>query len=91
VEFEVAIDKQGRLVIPSRVRKLLGIDKGGRVVLRYRGDKIEIIVVNRNLERKVRKWVEETLKLKLKPFSEKPVAEGKWLDEEYARRKLGAY
>jgi len=37
VEYVVHVDKQGRLVIPAPIRKRLGLDGGGKVILRGGG------------------------------------------------------
>jgi len=89
VEYEVSIDRQGRIVIPAPIRKALGIIGGGKLLLRLRNGKVELIPVDKSLEERVSRWVEEVLKTKVEPFSEKVKEEWKWVSKDYAERKLG--
>ena len=89
VEYEVSVDRQGRMVIPAPVRRLLGLGSGGRLLLRVRDGKIELIPVDRGLVERVGRWKEMVLMTRSEPFSEE-VGEGwKWVGREYAERKLG--
>ncbi|BES82394.1 AbrB/MazE/SpoVT family DNA-binding domain-containing protein [Pyrodictium abyssi] len=42
-EYEVRVDRRGRLVLPAEVRRLLGLENGGRLVLRVRGGWVELV------------------------------------------------
>jgi len=63
----IKIDAQGRLVIPARVRKLLGI--AGETEALVRVGRTVIGLVSRDLEAKVREWVETALSLKAELLS----------------------
>lgn len=89
VEYEVSVDEQGRMVIPAPLRKLMGLSKGGRVAIKYRNGRLEIISIDKDLEKRVKWWVETVLKISPKPFSEKVEESWKWIGREYAERKLG--
>jgi len=88
VEY-VKIDAQGRLVIPARLRKLLGIVGETEALVRVEGRRIVIEPVSRDLEARVRKWVEAALNSKAEPFSGEVGESWKWVSAEYAGRKLG--
>jgi len=83
------IDRQGRIVIPSYIRKLIGIEGKTEVLIRVEGRRIIIEPISRDLERKVEEWVKTMLSIKAEPFSEEIEGSWKWMDEEYAKRKLG--
>ncbi len=88
MEYEVSVDRQGRMVIPAPVRKLLGLAGGGKLLLRVRNGRVELTPVEASLEERVNKWKEEALATRAEPFTEE--AEGwKWVSREYAERKLG--
>ncbi|RLE59320.1 MAG: hypothetical protein DRJ32_04840 [Thermoprotei archaeon] len=90
MEYEVSVDRQGRIVIPAPVRKLLGLSSGGRLLLVLRDGRIELIPIDRGLEERVNRWMELVLAIKSEPFSEEGVdSEWKWMDEKYVKRKLG--
>ncbi|MCS7367059.1 MAG: AbrB/MazE/SpoVT family DNA-binding domain-containing protein [archaeon YNP-WB-062] len=83
------IDKQGRIVIPSRIRKLIGVEGEAEVLIRVEGGRIVIEPVSRNLEERVKEWVETALSMRAEPFSEEVEGAWKWMSEDYAKRKLG--
>ncbi|MGC9010166.1 MAG: AbrB/MazE/SpoVT family DNA-binding domain-containing protein [Sulfolobales archaeon] len=83
------IDKQGRVVIPSNIRKALGIVGETDVIISIDGRRIIVEPVPRDLEKIVDEWIKMVLSSKLEIFSEKTEEEWKWLDDEYARKKLG--
>lgn len=83
------IDKQGRIVIPSRIRRLAGIEGETEVLVRVEGGKIIIEPISRDLEVKVKEWVEEVLSSKPEPLLEESEESWKWVNKEYAERKLG--
>ncbi len=89
MEYRVRVDKKGRLVIPVSIRKSLGLDKGGEVILKVIGNKIVIEVIDSFLAEKVAKWKKTVLSIKAKPMSEEVSESWKWVDVEYAKRKLG--
>lgn len=83
------IDRQGRVVIPSRIRRLVGIEGEAEVSIRVEGRRIIIELISRDLERKVEEWREVALSTRLEPFTEEVEETWKWVSEEYAKRKLG--
>jgi len=83
------IDKQGRVVIPSSIRKALGIVGETDVIISIDGRRIIVEPVPRDLEKFVDEWIKMVLSSRLEIFSEKTEEEWKWLDDEYARKKLG--
>ena len=91
MEYEVSIDKQGRMVIPAPLRRLLGLGEGGRVVVRYRDGILELRPIDRDLEKRVKRWIKTVMKINPQPFSEEIEESWKWIDREYAERKLGIH
>lgn len=88
----VTIDKQGRLVLPSRIRKALGLGGGDDLTVRLENSQIILEPKTcRSLEETVTEWVEAALNLKVEAFAEKPEDGWKWMSSEYARRKLGLF
>ncbi len=89
MEYEVSVDRQGRMVIPAPIRRLLGLSGGGKLLLRVRDGRVELVPMDRSLEERVSMWKEMVLATRSEPFSEE-VSEGwKWVGKEYAERKLG--
>ncbi len=91
MEYEVSVDRQGRMTIPAPLRKRLNLNGGGRVIVSYENGVLVIRVVDRDLKKRVKKWVDETLSVSPKPLVEEYESEGvdEWVDYEYVRRKLG--
>ena len=83
------VDRQGRIVIPSRIRRLVGIKGEVEVRISVEGRRIVIEPISKDLEDRVRKWVEEVLNAKVEPFLEEIEESWKWVSREYAGRKLG--
>jgi AbrB family looped-hinge helix DNA binding protein len=52
--LEVEIDKQGRLVIPKKVRKKYGLSEGGKLELVPREDVIELIPLSEESDLAIR-------------------------------------
>ena len=40
--YEVPLQENGRLILPAELRRMLGVDKGDRVVIRTDGERIEL-------------------------------------------------
>jgi len=90
IKLKIKIDKQGRMVIPSKVRRVLGIYDEMEGVLSVRGRKIIIEFIDNNLKERVEKWYEDMKRMKVQAFSSKEVIpKSKWMSDEYAKRKLG--
>ncbi|MEM2186706.1 MAG: AbrB/MazE/SpoVT family DNA-binding domain-containing protein [Thermofilaceae archaeon] len=89
VEGRARMDRQGRIVLPVRIRKALGLREGGELLVRLDGARIILEPIPGDLEESVGEWVKLALNLKLEARPER-VGEGwKWVSAEYARRKLG--
>ncbi|MBS7644125.1 AbrB/MazE/SpoVT family DNA-binding domain-containing protein [Candidatus Bathyarchaeota archaeon] len=89
MEDAVTVDKQGRLVLPSHIREVLGLKEGGHVSIRLDGSRIILEPVSKDLNEKVREWASFALSLKAEAFTEELKEGWKWMSREYARRKLG--
>ncbi|MBO3754356.1 MAG: AbrB/MazE/SpoVT family DNA-binding domain-containing protein [Candidatus Brockarchaeota archaeon] len=89
MEDAVTVDKQGRLVLPSHIREVLGLKEGGHVSIRLNGSRIILEPVSKDLNEKVREWASLALSLKAEAFTEEFKESWKWMSREYARRKLG--
>jgi len=89
MEETVRVDKQGRLVIPPRIREFLGLKDGGSILIRVDGSRVVLEPAFHDLGESVDEWKEATLKLKSEAFTEKTEESWKWMSREYARRKLG--
>ena len=87
-QYRVRIDKQGRIVIPSEVRKILNLQPNTELLLNVRDKKIVLEVVEKDLEKVVDDWFKKMLEIKVeaKGFSLKP---GFWMSEDYVKRKIG--
>lgn len=89
MEEIVRVDRQGRLVLPSHIRKSLGLKDGGSIFIRVDGSRAVLEPAFQDLSESVNEWKEATLRLKSKAFAEKVEESWKWMSREYARRKLG--
>lgn len=89
MEYEVSVDKQGRVVIPAPVRRMLGLSSGGKLLLRMRDGRVELIPVNKGLGERVNEWVKTALMTRSEPFTEEVSESWKWVSRKYAERKLG--
>jgi len=89
VEETVKVDRQGRLILPSRVRRSLGLRDGGTVSVRLDGSRVVLEPAFQDLERKVEEWKQTVLRLKTEAFTEPAEESWKWMSREYARSKLG--
>jgi len=90
MEETLRVDKQGRLVLPSRLRERLGLKgDGGTVSFRLDGRRLILQPISEDLERVVAEWREMVAGLRAEPFTEAGEQSWKWMSLEYARRKLG--
>jgi len=89
MENAVTIDRQGRLVLPSHIREVLGLKEGGPVSIRLDGSRIILEPMSKDLEGKVQEWANLALNLRVEAFTEESRESWKWMSREYARRKLG--
>ena len=97
-EKTVEVDRQGRMVLPSRLRERLGLKKGGRVSIRLENSSRVILEprTSEKIEERVENWVNVALSTKAQIFSDerktrqhRAMMGAKWMSSEYARRKLG--
>jgi len=89
MENAVTIDRQGRLVLPSHIREVLGLKEGGHVSIRLDGFRVILEPMSKDLEVKVQEWANLALSLRVEAFTEEFRESWKWMSREYARRKLG--
>ncbi|MBX8634928.1 MAG: AbrB/MazE/SpoVT family DNA-binding domain-containing protein [Thermoplasmata archaeon] len=89
VEETVEVDKQGRLVIPVKLRRALHIAPGEHVILMLKNGMITLSKDNKEIRAKAKEWADTARKLSQKIGSEDSEESWKWLGEQYARRKIG--
>ncbi len=89
VEDSVTIDKQGRLVLPSHIREVLGLKEGGQLSIRLDGSRVILEPISKDIKEKVQEWANIALSLKVEAFTEEYNESWKWMSREYARKKLG--
>ena len=88
VEATIKVDKQGRTVLPKDVRKALGIDDETEMVCRVVGNRI--ILEKFSMEAIYKAFAElEEIAPSLEFDTVKAVGEDKYIDKEYALRKIG--
>ncbi|MHA1131810.1 MAG: AbrB/MazE/SpoVT family DNA-binding domain-containing protein [Candidatus Helarchaeota archaeon] len=87
------IDSQGRILIPAEFRRKLGLEADCEVGLTVIGNDLIIRKVNTNLKAQVEQWKHELLKMPI-PIgiaNANDIESDKWMDKDYAERKLGVY
>jgi AbrB family looped-hinge helix DNA binding protein len=87
----VEVDRQGRMVLPWRLRERLGVKKGGSVSIKLE-DSSRVVIepkASESVEERVECWLKLARKSKAKLAQESNKASPKWMSEGYARRKLG--
>ncbi len=90
MDYEVTIDKQGRIVIPSEVRKRYGLLPGRKTFLTLSGNRLILTLEDVDLTKQVGAWYEQMLENKVQAFSAtENYPESKWISEEYGKRKAG--
>ena len=88
VEAFVKVDKQGRMVLPKDVRKALGIEDEAEMVCRVVGNKV--ILERFSIESIRRAFAElEEIIPSLEVDTVEVEGEDKYVDSEYALRKIG--
>jgi len=83
------VDKMGRTVIPSEIRKILEIKEGDYIEWTIENNKVIVrkkISVDKNF---IKKRLEELRKKAPECFTEEEVEEDKWALREWALAKLG--
>jgi len=91
MEETTKVDKQGRLVLPSRIREALDLKEGGSVTLRLDGSRVVIEPVFEELGKRANDWKRMALSLKVQPLTERVEDSWKWMSREFVRRKLGLH
>lgn len=89
MEETLNVDEQGRVVIPSYIRKAVGIRGKGKLLVRREGSKIILEPYPENLNKSVEEWANLARSVKAEIFSETSEESWKWMNHEYAKRKLG--
>jgi len=88
MEATIKVDKQGRTVLPKDVRKALGIDDETEMVCRVVGNRI--ILEKFSMEAIYKAFAElEEIAPSLEFDTVKVMGEDKYIDKEYALRKIG--
>ena len=88
VEAVVKVDKQGRMVLPKDVRKALGIEDEAEVVCRVIGNKV--ILERFSIESIQKAFADlEEIAPSLEVDTVEVEGEDKYVDSEYALRKIG--
>jgi len=88
MESILRIDSQGRTVLPKEIRQALGIDENTEMVCRMVGNKIILEKFSLNSIHKAFAELEETVP-SLDLDTVKIEGEDKYIDREYALRKIG--
>ena len=90
LDFEVRIDKQGRIVIPSEVRKQFGLHPGSKTRLTFSENKLILTLEDADLKKQVDTWYSQMLENQAQAFTAtEEFPESKWMSEEYGKRKAG--
>ena len=88
VEALIKIDKQGRVVLPKDIRRAIGIDGEAEMVCRVVGNKV--ILERFSMESIQRAFSDlEEIAPSLELDTVKVEGEDKYVDSEYALRKIG--
>ena len=83
------VDKQGRIVLPAHIRKAIGIERGGKLLIRFDGSRIILEPFPKNLKKSVEEWINLVRSLKVNVSEETSEESWKWISREYAKKKLG--
>lgn len=89
MEDILKMDKQGRIILPARIRKAIGIKEGEELLVRLDGSRIIIEPFSKDLKKGIEEWINLVRNSNLEVFTEKIEESWKWMSYEYARRKLG--
>jgi len=88
METTIKVDKQGRMVLPMDLRKVLGIEGEAEMVCRVVGNRIMLEKFSIDSIRKAFAELEE-IAPSLELDMVKVEGEDKYVDREYALRKIG--
>ncbi|MGQ4895151.1 MAG: AbrB/MazE/SpoVT family DNA-binding domain-containing protein [Candidatus Njordarchaeia archaeon] len=87
-QYRVKIDKQGRIIIPSKVRKLLGLEPDSEFLLDIRNNTIILEPVRNDMDQIIDEWYEKMLNMKVRAKGLESIP-SIWMSESYVKRKLG--
>ena len=88
MEATIKVDRQGRMVLPRDVRRALGIDGDAEIVCRVVGNKV--ILERFSIDSIHKAFAElEEMAPSLELDTVKVEGEDKYIDREYALRKIG--
>lgn len=59
VKYKVKIDKQGRIVIPSEVRKILGLKSNSELLLNIKNNAIVLEPLHEDIDQIVNDWYQK--------------------------------
>ncbi len=90
VRYKVKVDKQGRIVIPAKIRRMLNLKPGSELILDIRNSMIILEPSRNDLDKKIDEWYQKMLDMKIKARALE-IKGGKWMSDEYVRRKIGFY
>ncbi len=81
------LDASGRLVVPAKTRQAAGLVEGQVQLIASRGS----VLVRQQGPNKaaIDQWQKRLLASTLKVTRVNPKEDGKWMSDDYARRKLG--
>ena len=86
------LDKQGRLIIPAKIRKKLSLSEDTLLVIEIHGNQLIIKKKMAVSKEQLKSWKTKLKSMKIKAFSEEydqEMESTKWMSEEYVRNKLG--
>lgn len=89
MEDQVTVDRQGRLVLPAKIRKSLGLEGGETLLIRLSGNRATIEVRAKSLEERLKEFSALVKTNRAQMMTERTRGSWKWMSEEYARKKLG--
>jgi len=89
VEETLNVDERGRVVIPSHIRKAVGIRGRGKLLVKRDGSKIILEPYPGDLNKNVEEWANLARSVRAEIFSETLEEGCKWICRDYAKRKLG--
>jgi len=89
VEETLNVDKQGRIVLPAHIRKAIGMERGGKLLIRLNGSRIILEPFPKDLKKSVEEWVNLVRNMKVNVSEDTSEESWKWMSREYAERKLG--
>jgi len=87
MEYVLKVDRQGRVILPVELRRVLGVKNGGSIIIRKKNNRI-YIDAGRELEGEVKRWKEKIKRIKIE-VEQIGRTESRWVSEDWSKRKLG--